>query len=1404
MIPKSYRRLLALPAIMLLGLSLSVQGMAAQNIEINGQKMDVSPKAPQRKQPASKAQPQGKSASGFGWGSNIGVARLSRAAQNALKTGKYAQATTFAEQATRSAPTDPHQWFLLGYAARLSGKTQESLDAYHRGLQLDPTSVDGLSGLAQTYVRAGNTDEAKRLLLQIIAENPKRENELAMAGELFLQSGDNQRALSLLQRADSMRPGMRNEVLMATAYMRMKQPDQAKQMLDRAKAHGGNSPEVARAFASYYRDSKDYRAAIQSLKAVSRKSPDLLAELAWTYGLSGDLKNEADSYIQAANAAPKNIQYQLDAASSLVRDSRIKKANSFLDRAAKLDANHYRLHAIRAEIAKTEGRNQDAIREYVAALANLPESSPEGPLYPLELRLSLANLYQSSGDHSAEKQQMDIASAAISKIDIQGPARSEFLRLRAAIKSGEGDMAGSEADYKEAIALAPDNPDILLGYAAVLWRSDKNKEAQQAFEKVLTLEPRNKYALMSLGYLARDDKNNAKAQQYFEQVAKLYPNEYEPYLALGDMYVSERKHEPAETSYERAYQLAPKMALTVAGGANNGIEWHKLDLAGKWLARATGSMNDEPRVMRERERYLTFTGKYKEAAEIGRKVIRLLPKDRDAAVYLGYDLYNLGRYDELLRLTSQYETVLPQEANIPLLNGYVDKQHGLMQQAADDFTRAMKRDPKMVEAYVNRGYVLNDLNNAQQAADDFTQAIKLAPNNGAAQLGLAFSYLQLHHGRLALAQAEKAQKILGESGATHLAMAGAYREQQLYGKAVDEYRAALKDSPDDPILHLALADVLFHQHRYNESVGEYKEALAMTPDDPLIEADLANAYAHLRDRQNTYSYIRAAEQQGADDSAVLLATGQALLSLGDRDAAMQRFQRALDAPDANRVSVRLNLAELFVKEGHDEDARQQISVGFAEARVGEAAPVSTDQLTQAASLLLAMHDFDTSRRLYKAAQDSGADERVVAVGMANTFLAQGQTRNAEAELKSLGNPGELEENYDYQLAMANVFRQQGNTTMALSALGRASAVTPEGDENLQRNELDVAAQAGLPVSDKFSIVSDTSFAPIFEDETIYDLDAKLIGANNPQSLPTPRYSYESRSTAYYSAHFTGWPLVTGYVEERNARGQISYPSVNRIINRDTYDTNFESAINPRIQIGSAKLQFSTGLQFTLRRDKESPLDLNQNLFRQFAYLTTNSLFNWLQISGDLIHEAGPFTLQNLSSKDKAAHIQFRVGRPWGNTALVTGYGVRDLQLHPLIREYFSTNAYGGLEHTFGLKWKVTGLAELIRSWRVQDLNFGIGQAVRPSGQVEYRPNSRWSFDGSFATSRGFGMHDYDNFETGFLVSYTRAWKGRQAALPDQSVNYPLRFSGGFRTQSFYDFGFGSTNKIVPVFQISLF
>src|SRR5579862_3546154 len=47
----------------------------------------------------------------LGWGSNIQNARLARAAEMALKEGRYAAALDYAQRASQAAPNDPQLWF---------------------------------------------------------------------------------------------------------------------------------------------------------------------------------------------------------------------------------------------------------------------------------------------------------------------------------------------------------------------------------------------------------------------------------------------------------------------------------------------------------------------------------------------------------------------------------------------------------------------------------------------------------------------------------------------------------------------------------------------------------------------------------------------------------------------------------------------------------------------------------------------------------------------------------------------------------------------------------------------------------------------------------------------------------------------------------------------------------------------------------------------------------------------------------------------------------------------------------------------------------------------------------------------------------------------------------------------
>lgn len=1394
----------ALSVLMLASPALSV----AQTFEVNQNGQVASPQAAPksaRKGTRASGQPQASasSSSGMGWGSSIEVARQARAAQEALNKGDYNSAVSFAERAAKSAPQNTDFWFLLGYAARLSGQYSKSLDAYKHGLQNQPSSIQGLSGMAQTYAKMGRTDEAQKILQQVLAANPRSATDLNLAGELALSS-DPQRAVDFLARAERVQSNARTELLLARAYVLLKQPEKSRQFLELARSKAPRNPDVLRAVAGFYRDQRQYDQAIAVLSSSPSKPPDLLAELGYTYQLAGKKKEAASSYARAAEGRSKEPGLQLSAAQAFLNAGDLKRARLYVQKAEALAPNSYRLHAVRAQIASQENRTADAIRDYEQALSAMPEGVPEGVLYPVELRLSLREQFLIEGNEAAAQQQIVQAQSALQTIDFKGAERPEFLRLRGVVAEAAGRHADAERDLKEALALEPSSVNITLNYANLLWKLEKKEDSRKLFQRALELDPVNASALSSLGYLSRDMGDAKAAEAYFLKLESLYPDNYVPYLALGDMYTGARQFDKAQESYEKGYKLAPHNALILAGGTNAGIEGHKLDLAKSWLDRATPAQNENPQLMRERERYLTFIGKYAESAALGYKVIEKMPHDAEAPIYLAYDLLYLGRFDEARQIVARFEPEMPKDKDLPLIAGYIHVHDGLYPEALKDFTRALERDPKMATGYVNRGYVLNDMRMGSRAEADFRKAIELKADYGEAHLGLAYAYLQTRHAKLALKEAEVAERLMHESAPTHLAKAEAYRQQILFASAIKEYEAALRFQPNNLVATLAMADAQYRLHKYSDALQTLNAALKLSPNDPQIYAQMAYSYARLNQRDNAMRVIQMAEQNGGGSDRILLATGNALLMMGDRKAAMERFGRALDVVGGDRVATRLSLAHLFARQGRFEDARQQVAFGFAEARIDNTQPITPEHLLEAADVFLAIHDFDLARKYLERAQQEGADPDVVAVGMANAYLAQGETASAEAQLASLGNTPENEQNYDYVVAMGNVYRQKQDNARALSMFARATQMNAS-DDSAQRAEFDLAESEGRHITDNVGMVSNISLSPIFEDINIYQIDARLFGTG-ASTLPPPRSSYESLGIARFKTRPSGFPAITGFVEERNARGRVSIPSTLFIQDRNTYDTSFNAAINPVFHLGSSTVTLTPGLQFTLRRDTLAPTAMNQNLFRQFLYVGTGSFWNWISFRGQGIHETGPFTNQDLHSRDLSGQLEFTVGRPWGRTSLLSGYAVRDILFRPAIREYYTTNAYVGIQRRFGSSLTAAVMGSYLRSWRVQDNLFAMAQAIRPAVRISYQPNSRWSVQGSFMLSRGEGFHAYDNVQNEITVSYV---KGIRGALNDgnmsTSVSYPLRFSVGLQQQTFYNFtGSGSTSMVLPIVRLTLF
>ncbi len=1382
-----------------------LSSVLAQTYDINGQGSSSSQDKGQKNASGAAQDNSGQNGTGFGWGSSIEVSRQARAAQDALKRNDYAAAVSYAERAAKAAPQDADLWFLLGYADRLADHLSASIDAYNHGLKLKPNSTNGMAGLAQTYARMGRDAEAEQLLKRVVEANPKDANSLQLAGELLLNSDPTQ-ALELLKRADMLQGSPHTDLLIAHAYQRLGQPDEFTRYLNRAKSRGPKDPEVLRAIAGELRDQGQYDQAIAMLQAIPEKTGDVQAELAYTYQLAGKQQEAAELYSRLAKAAKGNIALNLSAAQAWVGLGRPDEAQSYLDEAQRIDSNNYRLHAILGAIAEADNRFTDASTEYKLALRNLPPRVPEGPLYPIELRLNLYELSLRQDDEAGAKQQLDAAMSAISQINVPDSSRPEMLRLRAAIEAGSGNLDAANKDLQEALALAPSNVNSLLNYASLQWKLGQKQAAEDTFAKVLELDHNNRTALASLGYLARDKGDVKLAESYFKRAINAHPRDYTPYLALGDLYTAVRNFGAAESNYEDAYKRMPTNAMIIAGGANAALEAHNPDLAKHWLDRAEGKMNDSPQVNRERERYLTLKGDYAEAAKLGLQVIERLPHDREGVIYLAYDLYYLNRYDEALTLITKYEPILPDDKDLPLLAGNIHAHSGQLQVAIDDYNRALKNDPKMATGYVNRGFVLNDLREPTKASKDFQTALQLQQNYGEAHLGLAFSNLQLHRAKPALSQLDAAQKILGKSHAWHLARAEAFRQEQDFAHAEPEYAIALQETPNDLTTQLAYADTLFRLRRYQQSLNTLDTAQKLAPTEAKVYALRAQVHAKMLARDDAMRDIQLAEQYGKDDIDILMTTGGVLLSLGDGDAAMQRFSRALEIPKGDRLGVRLEIAQVFMREGHYDDVHRQLALGFAEARMSDS-PVTGEDILEAANILLADHDFTLAETYFDKAKLAGANPRMVEIGLANTYIAEGENRKAEEALTSLGPISDFTDDYDYMLAAANLYRQRQDTVHALSSFAQANTVAGQENQAMSQTAQDeLAFQEGKQITQNVSILPDASFAPTLEDINVYTLDARILHVANPLLLPPPRHSFEDLADSHYRIHLGNFPVISGFVGESFTAGRFLFPSVNVVQDRNTYDTYFNGGITPILRFGSNSIAFNGGLQYDIRRDTISPVFMSQNLFRQFLYISTSSFKNWVSFNGSAVREAGPYTDQNLNSRDLSASAEFTVGRPWGHTSLLTGYTVRDLLFNPLVQEYFNTSSYVGMQHRFGNRFSAAILAEDLRSWRVQGTEYAIAQAFLPGGRFEFRANPRWNVQGSFLLSRGAGYHEYDNAQSEFLVSYTRSGRGGLARDASRSgaVSNPFRISLGVQQQTFYGFATGSKSTILPVIHFTLF
>ncbi len=204
----------------------------------------------------------------------------------------------------------------------------------------------------------------------------------------------------------------------------------------------------------------------------------------------------------------------------------------------------------RADVLFASGR-EDAAAEVLTALAR---AVPNEPIVHAALGDLLGRLERDAEAIAAYTRSLELRPS-------DQPSAWGVYYARGIIHEREGDFAGMERDFRKALELSPDQPDVLnyLGYSLVEQRT-KLPEALEMIKTAVEKRPESGYITDSLGWVYYRLGQFEEAVGPMERAVELLPIDPIVNDHLGDVYWMVGRYREAEFQWKRALSFEPEEA----------------------------------------------------------------------------------------------------------------------------------------------------------------------------------------------------------------------------------------------------------------------------------------------------------------------------------------------------------------------------------------------------------------------------------------------------------------------------------------------------------------------------------------------------------------------------------------------------------------------------------------------------------------------------------------------------------------------------------------------------------------------------------------------------------------------------------------------------------------------------
>jgi tetratricopeptide (TPR) repeat protein len=523
-----------------------------------------------------------------------------------LSRSRISRAETAYGEALKIEPKAARALNGLGEALFRAGRYSEALARFEAAAQADPDDLSTKIGVAKTKLLLERVQDASEMLKKLRELQPKSAAVSYWFGQTRESSGDREQAEAAYRAA--IEAGGDTEALvdsylaLALLQNQLGRGEEARKLLEQARAKLGNTVAVHKAFAALATQQQQFAAAISA-------------------------------YEQALGIDPEDVGARFRLGVALRRDKRFEQAQRAFEQVARVDRDYPGLALERGLLFEAAGRSEEALKAYEGALARAPNDTD------LMLRVGCGKVMAGRPEQAV---------GLLRKVLSERPNSAETNHcLGRALLLEAKNLAEALRLLERAVELDPHRAEhhLYVGWAAN--EAGKVGEAERELTLALKLDQSLGDAYWQRGVLRYRQGAVKDAVEDLRRALELSPGRFEAHAALADSLYDLGREQEAMREWEQAVRAQPdNPTWQFRYGKLLAIN-HKSAEAREHLTRAieTGEKQDaKPRWLWEAHYLLARAiGNAKEAARHWEEFLRQGPRDSPYRGEAKAALERLGR-----------------------------------------------------------------------------------------------------------------------------------------------------------------------------------------------------------------------------------------------------------------------------------------------------------------------------------------------------------------------------------------------------------------------------------------------------------------------------------------------------------------------------------------------------------------------------------------------------------------------------------------------------------------------------------------------------------------------------------------------------------------------------------------